>query len=96
MLTGKIICFGGFGLPTNPTDAQWSRIRALWKKLAGNAWNAQSPDEIKYDFDSAVIRDKRGRPAIYTFGGDRETFDFDDPDNYMRVDNDVWRLTLGR
>ena len=23
-------------------------------------------------------------------GGDRETFDFDDPDNWLRVDDDVW------
>jgi hypothetical protein len=96
VLTGKIICFGGFGLPTNPTDAQWSGSGGSWKQLAGNAWNAKSPAEIKYDFDSAVIRDESGRPAIYTFGGDRETFNFGDPTNYLRVDNDVWRLTLGR
>jgi hypothetical protein len=95
VLTGKIICFGGFGLPTNPTDAQWSGSGRSWKTLAGSAWNAQSPDEIKYDFDSSVIPDKHGRPAIYTFGGDRETFSFGDPTNYLRVDNDVWRLTLG-
>ena len=34
--------------------------------------------------------------AIYTFGGDRETFDFTDPANYLRVDNDVWRYGLIR
>ena len=27
---------------------------------------------------------------IITVGGDRETFDFTDPENYLRVDNDVW------
>jgi len=32
------------------------------------------------------------RPSIYTFGGERETFNFTDPDNYLRVDNDVWRF----
>ena len=96
VLQGKIICFGGFGLPTNPTDAWWSGSGRTWKKLTGTAWNAKSGDEIKYDFDSAVIRDRRGRAAIYTFGGDRETFDFGDPKNHLRVDNDVWRLTLGR
>ena len=96
MLQGKIICFGGFGLPLNPTDAWWSGSGRTWKRLEGNSWNAASPDETKYDFDSAVIRDEGGQPAIYTFGGDRETFNFGDPTNYLRVDNDVWRLTLGR
>ena len=96
VLQGKIICFGGFGLPTNPTDAWWSGSGRTWKKFTGTAWNAKSGDEIKYDFDSAVIRDRRGKAAIYTFGGDRETFDFTDPTNYLRVDNDVWRLSLGR
>ena len=71
------MCFGGFGLPVNPTDAWWSGSGQQWHKLAGAAWNAATPDEAKYDFDSAVIPDRRGRPAIYTFGGDRETFDFD-------------------
>jgi hypothetical protein len=96
VLTGRIVCFGGFGLPKNPMDAWWSGSGRTWKKLAATAWNATTDEEIKYDFDSAVIRDKHGRPAIYTFGGDRETFDFADPNNYTRVDNDVWRLTLGR
>jgi hypothetical protein len=95
VLQGKIICFGGFGLPVNPTDAGWSGSGRTWQKLEGNSWNAASPDEAKYDFDSAVIRDKRGQPAIYTFGGDRETFNFGDPTNHLRVDNDVWRLSLG-
>ena len=96
VLGGKIVCFGGFGLPVNPTDAWWSGSGRSWKKLAGTAWNATSPDEAKYDFDSAVIPGRNGRPAIYTFGGDRETFDFTDPTNYLRVDNDVWQLRLGR
>ena len=26
---------------------------------------------------------------------DRETFDFTDPENYRRVDNDVWVFALG-
>ena len=82
-------------LPVNPTDAWWSGSGQQWHKLAGAAWNAATPDEAKYDFDSAVIPDRRGRPAIYTFGGDRETFDFD-AGNYLRVDNDVWQLRLGR
>ena len=27
---------------------------------------------------------------MLTLGGDRETFDFADPENYLRVDRDVW------
>jgi hypothetical protein len=27
---------------------------------------------------------------VLTFGGDRETFDVADPENYLRIDNDVW------
>ena len=29
----------------------------------------------------------------FTFGGDRETFDFTDLTNYLNVDNDVWRFS---
>ena len=32
--------------------------------------------------------------AIYTFGGDRETFNLKDPLNYLNVDNDVWKFSL--
>ena len=32
-------------------------------------------------------------PSIFTFGGDRETFNFADPLNYLRVDNDVWSFS---
>jgi hypothetical protein len=95
VLQEDIICFGGFGLPLNPTDAWLSESGRTWERLEGNSWNAASPEEAKYDFDSSVIRDGRGQPAIYTFGGDRETFNFGDPNNYKRVDNDVWRLSLG-
>jgi hypothetical protein len=85
----------GSGLPVNPTDAWWSGSGRRWQKLEGDSWNTSSTDEAEYDFDSAVIRDGHGRPAIYTFGGDRETFTFGDPTNYLRVDNGVWRLSLG-
>ena len=37
-----------------------------------------------------VIDDPATGPKVLTFGGDRETFDFTDPENYLRVDNDVW------
>jgi hypothetical protein len=33
-------------------------------------------------------------PAIFTFGGDRETFDFDDPENYLRIDDEIWKFSL--
>ncbi len=94
VLRDRIICFGGFGQPTNPTDVWLSHNGRSWQQLPGTAWNA-GPDGIKYDFDTAVIGGPGGR-AIYTFGGDRETFDFTDPGNYLRVDNDVWRFRLGR
>jgi hypothetical protein len=38
-------------------------------------------------------RDGRGL-AIYTFGGNRETFDFFDPTQWQNIDNDVWRFSL--
>jgi hypothetical protein len=41
---------------------------------------------VKYDFDALVV----DGTTVLTFGGDRETFDFADPENYLRVDNDVW------
>ncbi|TCI01169.1 hypothetical protein EZV61_18960 [Corallincola luteus] len=88
-----IVCFGGFGLPQNPQDIWVSRHGLHWRKVSDSPWNSLSPSEIKYDF--AVLVDKQGywgqTQAIYTFGGDRETFDFSDPANYLRVDNDVWR-----
>jgi hypothetical protein len=62
--------------------------------VSDSPWNASSPDDIKYDFDVLVVQGGAGgsRPSIYTFGGDRETFNFADPTNYLRVDNDVWRF----
>ncbi len=84
-----IVCFGGFGLPENPMDVWVSPDGASWEQVSDAPWNAQSPDDIKYDFEGIAVGD-----AIFTFGGDRETFDFDDPENYLRVDNDVWRYAL--
>ncbi len=94
VLAGRIVCFGGFGQPKNPTDVWSSRNGKSWKKIPGAPWNAKSDTEIKYDFDSAVWSNRKGVERIYTFGGDRETFDFADPQNYLRVDNDVWRFGL--
>ena len=36
-----------------------------------------------------------GEERILTVGGDRETFDFTDPENWKRVDDDVWSFSLG-
>ena len=55
---------------------------------------------ISYDFKALAVTGGRGGllPSIFTFGGDRETFNFADPSNYLRVDNDVCRFSpeLGR
>jgi len=90
VVADKIYLFGGFGVPTNPMDIWVSSTGADWKQISSSPWNAQTPDEIKYDFDTLVIGGD-DEAAIYTFGGDRETFDFMDPDNYLRLDHDVWR-----
>ena len=106
VLLNTFVCFGGFGLPTgpiipgqpvppaNPMDVWVSRDGARWRQVSDAPWNATSPGDIKYDFDVLVVQGARGglRPSIVTFGGDRETFDFFDPGNYLRVDNDVWRF----
>jgi hypothetical protein len=85
----NIVCFGGFGLPENPMDVWVSPDGVSWEQVSDAPWNAVDPEEVKYDFEGFAVGD-----AIYTFGGDRETFDFTDPDNYLRVDNDVWRYAL--
>ena len=85
----NIVCFGGFGLPENPMDVWVSPDGATWEQVSDSPWNAVDPEEVKYDFEGFAVGDE-----IFTFGGDRETFDFTDPDNYLRVDNDVWRYAL--
>ena len=79
VIGGTFICFGGFGLPENPVDVWTSEDGADWQLLTTPPWNARSGEDIKYDFDIIVIDDADAGSAIYTFGGDRETFDFDDP-----------------
>lgn len=95
VIQNRFVCFGGFGLPENPVDVWVSEDGADWDLLTAPPWNARSPEDIKYDFDIIVTDGDsvNPRPAIYTFGGDRETFDFEDPLNYLRVDDDVWRFT---
>jgi len=85
----NIVCWGGFGLPNNPMDVWVSPDGATWEQVSDSPWDAESAEDIKYDFEGIAVGD-----VIYTFGGDRETFDFEDPTNYLRVDNDVWRYAL--
>jgi hypothetical protein len=88
-----LVCFGGFGQPENPRDVWVSLTGRRWYRTPGTPWNATSSADVKYDFDAVVAPGPRGLRSVYTFGGDRETFDFSDPFNYTRVDNDVWRYT---
>ncbi|MGI9471469.1 MAG: hypothetical protein ACR2NZ_08060 [Rubripirellula sp.] len=99
----QFVLFGGFGLsadpsdpfrPSNPMDIWTSKDGANWVQISDSPWNADSPSEVKYDFDTVVVwDDDQFQPDIYTFGGDRETFDFTDPFNYLNIDNDVWRFS---
>jgi hypothetical protein len=91
LLGEDFVCFGGFGLTSNPTDVQYSPDGNEWTELAQPAWDAATPDDIRYDFESLTVETDQG-PVVLTFGGDRETFDFDDPDNYLRIEDDVWRF----
>jgi hypothetical protein len=52
-------------------------------------------DNIRYDFDMLTVAGGKGgmKPSIFTFGGDREVFIPGFPDNYLRVENDVWRYS---
>jgi hypothetical protein len=91
------VLFGGFGLnpdqpfePANPMDIWISKTGKKWKKVSNSPWNAKKPEDIKYDFAALVS----GDGCIFTFGGDRETFDFTDQTNYLNIDNDVWRYSL--
>jgi hypothetical protein len=83
-------------VPSNPMDVWVSKDGKDWEVLKNKPWNAASPADVKYDFDAVVVKgNNEYMPhAIYTFGGDRETFDFSDFTNYLNVDNDVWRFSL--
>lgn len=106
-ILGQFVLFGGFGLssdpsapfaPANPMDVWVSRDGAAWEMLPDAPWDAVEPGQIKYDFAALAMPGNRSnpRPHILTFGGDRETFDFTDPTNYLNVDNDVWSFSLPR
>jgi hypothetical protein len=56
-------------------------------------------DNIRYDFDVLTVTGGQGglKPSIFTFGGDREVFAIPPAlppaDNWMRIENDVWRFS---
>ncbi len=101
VLFDTIVCFGGFGFPTDPSgmvaahpvDVWVSRDGMHWTELTTGPWNATSSANVKYDFDSLVVTGGPGGlpPSIYTFGGDREA-SFIAPDPTL-VDDDVWRFS---
>ena len=98
----RLVLFGGFGLgedngitPSNPSDIWISNTGKVWKKVSDSPWNASGSEDVKYDFDALVVPGIKDMGAkIYTFGGDRETFDFSDANNFLRVDNDVWTFSM--
>lgn len=98
----RLVLFGGFGLgpdnginPANPMDIWISNDGNNWKKISDSPWNANDPSEIKYDFDAVVVEGEgNNSDMIFSFGGDRETFNFFDPFNYLNVDNDVWKFSF--
>jgi len=93
VLYDEFVCFGGFGLTENPMDIWASSDGIDWRELSDTPWDAEKPEQMRYDFDSLVAEGPDG-PALLTFGGDRETFDFADPENWTRVDNDVWAFAI--
>ena len=90
LVGNQFVCFGGFGLVENPTDMWASVDGAEWTELEQVPWASEDPTAMRYDFDALVVDVADVGPTVLTFGGDRETFDFTDPENYLRVDNDVW------
>ena len=96
----RIYVFGGFGQSQDPADPfaaanpmdMWVSVDgAGWTPVSGAPWMAAGPEEIKYDFAALSAFG-----SIFTFGGDRETFDFFDLTNYLNVDDDVWRYVPDR
>lgn len=104
VILAEIVCFGGYGevpglppVPANPFDIWTSRDGETWTALmppASPPWNGGSPADMKYDFHALTVSGNRAgqRPAIMTFGGDRERFGLPDEVNRFLLDNDVWRL----
>ena len=108
VLANHFVCMGGFGTPTNPSDIWVSENGADWDLVSSTPWNndpgsslfyCNPPpglicDNIRYDFDMLTVSGGKGgmKPSIFTFGGDREVF-IPIPDNFLRIENDVWRYS---
>jgi len=108
VLANHFVCMGGFGTPSNPSDIWVSKDGAEWTQVSATPWNndpsssiffCDAPpglicDNIRYDFDMLTVTGGKGgmKPSIFTFGGDREVFIPID-DNFLRVENDVWRYS---
>lgn len=104
-LDGTFLCFGGYGQSPNPLDVfgrnsprdMWaSSDGATWTRLATRPWDAATEAEVRYDYDTVVAPGGPGTTgdAVYTFGGDRETFNLFDETQWRNVDDDVWRFAL--
>ena len=104
-LDGTIVCFGGYGQSPNPLDFFgrmsdndiWiSDDGASWTRAKGTPWNAATPDDVRYDYDTVVAPAGPASTgdALLAFGGDRENFNFFDPTQYLNVDADVWQFAL--
>jgi hypothetical protein len=91
VVTEEFICFGGFGLRENPADVWTSEDGETWRQVSDAPWNVTDPTGVRYDFEAFASRNGE-EWEVFTFGGDRETFDFTDTENYLRVDDDVWRF----
>jgi hypothetical protein len=106
VLANHFVCMGGFGTPANPSDIWVSKDGADWSQVSATPWNNDPSsslfycnpppglicDNIRYDFDMLTVTGGQGgmKPSIFTFGGDREVF-IPVQDNFLRVENDVWR-----
>ena len=83
LVGNQFLCFGGFGLLQNPTDMWVSTDGAEWTELPVGPYGSSDPAAMRYDFDAVVVDDPQTGPRVLAFGGDRETFDFTDPENYL-------------
>ena len=80
----------------SPNDIWISDDGATWTRAKGTPWNAATPDDVRYDYDTVVAPAGPGSTgdAILTFGGDQENFNFFDPTQYLNVADDVWQFAL--
>jgi len=63
------------------------------QELANTIWQLHLQFILNFLAFSVYFVDGRFKPSMFTFGGDRETFDPSDYLGFQKVDNDVWRLS---